>query len=113
MSTESKVAIARVGNIDDAASIELAVREAVSLSCDFNALCKSKHVILKPNVYCPNPAPTTTDPRVIAALVRAAIDAGARRVTVAEGRSISTNLFRKNANTTAACFAAVGMDKAA
>jgi len=108
-----KVAISRVSDINSAESIERAVRESVALSCDFAAICKGKHVVLKPNVYCPNPAPVTTDPRVIAALVRLAKDSGARRVTVAEGRSISTNLFRKNANTTRDCFAAVGMDKAA
>ena len=94
-------------------SIEKAVRESINAACDFDAMCKGKHVVLKPNVYCPSPAPVTTDPRTIAALIRAAKDAGASRVTVAEGRSISTNLFRKQANTTRACFAAVGMDKAA
>lgn len=76
-------------------------------------MCEGKNVVLKPNVYCPSPAPTTTDPRVIAALVRFANEAGARNVTVAEGRSISTALFRKSASTTRACFEAVGMDKAA
>lgn len=113
MSAKPKVAISKVSDIDSAESIERAVREAVAASCDFAAMCKGKHVVLKPNVYCPNPAPTTTDPRVIAALIRAAKDAGARKVTVAEGRSISTALFRKNANSTRACFEAVGMDKAA
>ena len=113
MSSRSKVAISKVSDVDSAESIERAVRESVNAACDFAALCKDKHVVLKPNVYCPNPAPITTDPRVIAALIRAAKDAGARKVTVAEGRSISTNLFRKQANTTRACFAAIGMDKAA
>lgn len=111
--SKPKVAISKVSDINSAESIERAVRESVAASCDFNAMCEGKHVVLKPNVYCPNPAPTTTDPRVIAALIRAAKDAGARRVTVAEGRSISTKLFRKNSSTTRDCFAAVGMDKAA
>ncbi|GAI21068.1 unnamed protein product, partial [marine sediment metagenome] len=93
--------------------VEAAVREAVEASCDFVSICKGKSVVLKPNVYCPSPAPTTTDPRVIAALIRLARDAGARKVTVAEGRSISTALFRKHARTTRACFEAVGMDRAA
>jgi len=113
LSSKPKVAISKVSDINSADAIERAVREAVSLSCDFTSICKGKHVVLKPNVYCPNPAPTTTDPRVIAALVRFAKDSGARRITVAEGRSISTSLFRKNASTTRDCFAAVGMDRAA
>ncbi len=107
------VAVTRVSDISDAISIESAVREAVELSCDFTSMCRGKSVVLKPNVYCPAPAPTTTDPRVIAALIRLAKEAGAREVTVAEGRSISTALFRKNAHTTKACFEAVGMDRAA
>ena len=108
-----KVAISKVSDINSAESIDSAVREAVALSCDFASICRGKHVVLKPNVYCPSPAPTTTDPRVVAALIRLAKDSGARKVTVAEGRSISTALFRKNANSTRACFEAVGMDKAA
>lgn len=113
MPSNPRVAISKVSDINSAGSIERAVRESVAASCDFAAICKGKHVVLKPNVYCPNPAPVTTDPRVIAALVRLANDSGARRVTVAEGRSISTALFRKNSGTTRDCFAAVGMDKAA
>lgn len=113
MSSKAKVAISKVSDLDSAQAIEAAVRESVALACDFDTLCKGKHVVLKPNVYCPSPAPTTTDPQVIAALIKAAKDAGARRVTVAEGRSISTSLFRKNTSTTKDCFAAIGMDKAA
>ncbi|MCE5199650.1 MAG: DUF362 domain-containing protein [Armatimonadota bacterium] len=113
MTDKPLVAITQVEDIDSAQSIERAVREAVGLACDFKTLCAGKSVVLKPNVYCPSPAPTTTDPRVIAALIRAAKDAGASKVTVAEGRSISTALFRKNGSSTRACFEAVGMDKAA
>ena len=113
MASGPTVAICSVTDISSAESIGRAVREAVERACNFGALCKGKNVVLKPNVYCPSPAPTTTDPRVIAALIRAAKDAGAREVIVAEGRSISTALFRKNAQTTRACFEAVGMDKAA
>lgn len=113
MAKRPVVAIASVADIQSDASIEEALREAVSLSCDLAAICGDKNVVLKPNVYCPNPAPVTTDPRVIASLIRLAKEAGARKVTVAEGRSISTALFRKHANTTRACFEAVGMDRAA
>lgn len=108
-----KVAISKISDLNSEKSIERAVREAVESSCDFAALVRGKSVVLKPNVYCPNPAPTTTDPRVIAALIRIAKSAGAHKVTVAEGRSISTALFRKHASNTRACFEAVGMDKAA
>jgi len=107
------VALARVDDIISAECIERAVHKSVYASCDFLNLCKGKCVVLKPNVYCPAPPPTTTDPRVIAALVRLAKEAGARKVTVAEGRSISTALFRKQARSTRACFAATGMDRAA
>ncbi len=107
------VAVRRVTDIDSAQSIERSVREAVGDSCDIGALCRGRSVVLKPNVYCPAPAPVTTDPRVVAALIRLAKDSGARKVTVAEGRSISTALFRKEGRSTRACFAAVGMDIAA
>lgn len=108
-----RVAVSKVLDINSAGAIEAAVRKSVEDSCDLLDMCKGKSVVLKPNVYCPRPAPTTTDPRVIAALVRMAKDAGARSVTVAEGRSISTALFRKNSQSTKACFEAVGMDRAA
>ncbi len=107
------VAISRVNDINSTESIEAAVRNSVISSCDIISICKGKSIVLKPNVYCPNPAPTTTDPRVIAALIKISYQAGAKRVTVAEGRSISTALFRKDSNTTKNCFEAVGMDKAA
>lgn len=108
-----RVAIGRVKDIDSAESIESAVCDAVNNACDFTGLCSGKHVVLKPNVYCPSPSPITTEPRVIASLVRMAYKAGASKVTVAEGRSISTHLFRKQASSTRECFKAIGMDKAA
>lgn len=107
------VAISKVEDINCSDSINAAVHKCVYDACDFLNICKGKHVVLKPNVYCPSPPPTTTDPRVIAALVRLTTAAGARKVTVAEGRSISTALFRKAAQTTRACFEATGMDRAA
>ncbi len=113
MADRPTVAISRVTDLNSADAIECAVRESVGNACDFGALVKGKSVVIKPNVYCPSPSPTTTDPRVVAALVRLAMEAGAREVMVAEGRSISTALFRKSTSTTKACFEAVGMDKAA
>lgn len=111
MPEKTNVAITRVINPDDIKSIEQAVCDAVNLACDFAKLCKAKQVVIKPNVYCPLPAPVTTDPRVVAVLIRLAKDSGAREVVVAEGRSISTALFRTHARTTRACFEAVGMTK--
>ncbi|MGC8863243.1 MAG: DUF362 domain-containing protein, partial [Armatimonadota bacterium] len=113
MPKRSKVAISRVRDLNSSQSVEDAVREAVKSACEFHALCGGRRVVIKPNVYCPSPAPTTTDPRVVAALIRLAKEGGARKVVVAEGRSISTALFRKHAQTTKACFEAVGMDRAA
>lgn len=113
MSDQPSVAISRVHDPCSSKSVENAVREALETACDFGALCAGRSVVIKPNVYCPSPAPTTTDVRVVAALIRAAKDAGACEVVVAEGRSISTALFRKHAQTTRACFEAVGMDRAA
>lgn len=105
-----RVAIAKVPDINDAGSIEDGLRKSVQDSCDFLNICSGKNVVLKPNVFCPLPAPVTTDPRVVGALIRLAHEHGARKVTVAEGRSISTAKFRPQGNTTAACFKAVGMD---
>jgi uncharacterized protein (DUF362 family) len=69
-------------------------------------------VVLKPNVFCPRPAPTTTDPRVVVAVGELAREAGAVRVIVAEGRSISTARFRPSDNRTRDCFEVVGMRQA-
>jgi len=71
-----------------------------------------KSVVLKPNVFAPRPAPTTTDPRVVVAVGELCREAGAGRVIVAEGRSISTAKYRKGANSTRQCFEAVGMAEA-
>ena len=95
---------------DDA--VRRAVAEAVGLACDLKALVGGKRVVIKPNVFAPYPPPTTTDPRVVAALVGLAQEAGAERVIVAEGRSVSTARFRSAHNTTAACCAVTGMDRA-
>jgi uncharacterized protein (DUF362 family) len=107
------VSVARVSDIGSAASIADAVARSVQDSCGFLNMCKGRRVVLKPNVFCPLPAPVTTDPRVIAALIRLAYESGAAKVTVAEGRSISTALFRNSGSSTRACFEATGMDKAA
>ncbi|MDO8683217.1 MAG: DUF362 domain-containing protein [Armatimonadota bacterium] len=107
-----KVSIRKADRPISEKTIDLAVRRAAELAGVTGADFNGKSVVIKPNVFCPRPAPTTTDPRVVAALIRLAKDAGARSVTVAEGRSVSTARFRKGQTTTRACFEAVGMREA-
>ncbi len=90
-------------------SLRAAVSRAVSSVCDLPAIVAGKRVVLKPNVFAPNPPPITTDPRVVVAVADLCREAGAHSVTVAEGRSISTAKYRKAANTTRGCFEVTGM----
>jgi len=69
-------------------------------------------VVLKPNVFAPQRSPVTTNPQVVAAVGELAREAGAGRVIVAEGRSISTARYRTSHNSTRACFEATGMAQA-
>jgi uncharacterized protein (DUF362 family) len=96
----------------DPASLRASVSRAISSLCDLRTLVAGKSVLLKPNVFAPNRAPTTTDPRVVVAVGELCREAGARSVIVAEGRSISTAKYRKAANTTRGCFDVVGMTEA-
>lgn len=105
----SSVSISRAERPFSQETIEKAVRDAVNRVCDFNSIAKGGRVVIKPNVFCPSPPPTTTDPRVVVSLVRMAREAGASRVIVAEGRSISTAKFRSSGGTTRECFQATGM----
>ncbi|MBU0517507.1 DUF362 domain-containing protein [bacterium] len=55
--------------------------------CGFEDLVKDKSVLIKPNLVRPNPdypSATTTDPRVIIALMRLCRDAGARSIGVGD-----------------------------
>ena len=45
LSSKPKVAISKVSDVNSAESIERAVRESVAASCDFDAICKGKHVV--------------------------------------------------------------------
>ncbi len=109
----SQVSIARATDRDDPAAIRAAVRHAIGLVCDPDDIAQAgQTVILKPNVFAPRPAPTTTDPRVVVSVGQLAREAGADRVIVAEGRSISTARYRSGASTTKGCFEAVGMAEA-
>ena len=94
----------------EAEGIGRAVRSAVEGVCDIGALVRGKRVLVKPNVFAPIAAPGTTDPRVVAAVVRLALRAGAKSVAVGEGRSVSTARYRRvEQRTTRACFEAIGM----
>ncbi len=113
MSDLSRVSVVRAHSGEDVAALRQPVGRAISSVCDLPALVASKTVLLKPNVFAPRPAPTTTDPRVVVAVGELAREAGAGRVIVAEGRSISTAKYRTEANSTRGCFQAVGMARAA
>jgi uncharacterized protein (DUF362 family) len=61
------------------------VAEAIALIGGMDRLAvRGKTVLVKPNVVSSDPSPTTTNPVVVAAVVRVLIDAGARRVIVGE-----------------------------
>lgn len=104
------VAITKISRpISDQAVLD-AVWEAVSLASGRQLpIRQGDVVVIKPNIFAPSRAPTTTDPRVVGALVRLAWDAGAKDVIVAEGRSISTAKFRNSHNTTRECAELVGI----
>lgn len=104
------VAITKISRpISDQAILD-AVWEAVSLASGRQLpIRQGDVVVIKPNIFAPRSAPTTTDPRVVGALVRLAWDAGAKDVIVAEGRSISTAKFRNSHNTTRECAELVGI----
>lgn len=112
-SEKTVVSISKVAAPVDDARIFAAVSESMSLACGSDELIRpGQSVVIKPNIFAPRPAPTTTDPRVVASLVRIALEAGAGEVTVAEGRSISTARFRSSHNSTRACAELVGMNAA-
>ncbi|MBP6963997.1 MAG: DUF362 domain-containing protein [Armatimonadetes bacterium] len=107
------VSIERVNPPANSDSILDAVRRAVLASTEGKPLTrKGDTVLLKPNIFCPSPAPLTTDPRVVAAMATVAFELGAGEVLVGEGRSISTAKYRKANNTTRLCSQAIGMTQA-
>lgn len=109
----ARVSIARSASVGDYGAIRAAVAEAIEGVCDLRELIEpGQSVVLKPNVFCPRPAPTTTDPRVVVAVGELAREAGAGRVIVAEGRSLSTARYRPQHNRTRDCFDVVGMTEA-
>ncbi len=109
----AQVGIAHSASLHDTGAIRDAVRRAIDLVCDLRDIVRpGQTVVLKPNVFAPRPAPTTTDPRVVVAVGELCREAGARQVVIAEGRSISTARYRKGASTTRGCFEATGMAQA-
>jgi uncharacterized protein (DUF362 family) len=105
----SVVALMKAENSEQSA-VTAAVRSAIDLVGGLVSIIKpGATVLLKPNVFAPMPSPATTDPRVVAAIARLCHEAGAGRVIVGEGRSISTAKYRPCDNTTGDCFTAVGM----
>ncbi len=109
----ARVSVARSVSLTDPRAIRTAVAEAIGDVCNLGELIEpGQTVVLKPNVFCPRPAPTTTDPRVVVAVGELCREAGAGRVIVAEGRSISTAKYRTGANSTRECFEVVGMAEA-
>ncbi len=104
-----QVSIIRSPSVNNSSLVRSAVADAISRVCDLSSLVRGRTVVLKPNVFAPRPAPTTTDPRVVAAVGELCRDAGAKRVIVAEGRSISTAKYRTAANSTRGCFELTGM----
>jgi len=109
----SRVSVVRAGHTANAAAVKQAVADAIARLGGFQTLiAPGQTVLLKPNVFAPRPAPTTTDPRVVVAVGELAREAGAGRVVVGEGRSISTAKYRRGANSTKQCFEAVGMRQA-
>jgi uncharacterized protein (DUF362 family) len=109
---EAVVAIKRIGDPVTQEAVSSAVRKAASLVLEGENTLRGKKVVIKPNIFCPMPAPVTTDPRVTAALVSYALECGASEAIVAEGRSISTAKYRKTNNTTRACAEVLGITKA-
>lgn len=109
---EPIVAITKAQTPHSKDTILKAVRQALNLIKSDNLIQSGQTVLIKPNIFAPNPAPMTTDPRVVVALIKIAQEAGAREVLVGEGRSISTAKFRKANNTTRACSEVVGMTAA-
>ncbi len=109
----SEVAIVKANDPHSDADVLDAVAETVRLAGGLDSIVhRGDTVLIKPNLFAPLPAPATTDPRAVAAMVRLARDAGAGRVIVADGRSISTYKFR-SPNTTWGVLEATGIGRAA
>lgn len=71
-------------------SIHDAVRQAIEQIGGIRQIVrKGDRVVLKPNLAYPYPPPATTDPRVVEAVARLCLEAGAREVLVGDSTSYS------------------------
>lgn len=78
-------------------SIEERVQEAVALIGGFGKLnIKGKTVLVKPNVVSGSPNPVTTNPEVVAAVVRILYREGAREVLVGDMSALLSRTTLKN-----------------
>lgn len=88
-----KSLVAAVGGTDPSEM----VRKAVSLIGGFGPLALArKSVLVKPNVVGGNRNPTTTNPAVVAAVVRALYDAGAGKVYVGDMSALIRGSTKRN-----------------
>jgi len=79
------------GNGSEESGIEKMIREAVSLIGGFQKLnIKRKKILIKPNVVSGQPNPATTNPKVVAAIVKILYDEGAEKVYVGDMSAFAT-----------------------
>lgn len=78
-------------------SVEERVRDAVALIGGLTKLnLKGKTVLVKPNVVSGSPSPTTTNPEVVAAVVRLLYREGAREVVVGDMSALLSRSTLRN-----------------
>jgi len=94
--------------------ISQAVRKAVELCGGINSLVrKGDSVLLKPNVKNPSPPGygVVTDPRVVAALIDMAKEAGAGKIVVAEGSAYPSGGYQTFASFESAGYKRLAQEK--
>jgi uncharacterized protein (DUF362 family) len=92
--------------------VEDLVRTAIELLGGMDKVVRpGDRVLIKPNLVRPAPPPTTTDPRVTAAICKMALEAGAKEVIVGEDTATMTHWWREGMNTRQV-FELTGMRKA-
>ena len=88
MNKQERSTVSLVKVIED--NIDDAVKKAVDLIGGMSAYVKKGDtVMIKPNMAYPYPPPATTDPRVVAAVVKLAYEAGASEVKVGDSSAYS------------------------
>lgn len=84
------------------------VRKAVALAGGLEQGFEGKTVLVKPNVVAGEPAPTTTSPKVVKAVVEMLYGAGAKKVYVGDMSALLTLPTKKNMERTGILRAALG-----